>query len=127
MIQALDSLTKNLIYVSETDADIVPFTYRKAESVTAAEVVYQSGHKADDVVETLDVDSFFARLTMVKDWYGPRETERAAKYAALKLELEKELNDLKVYKIGKVQINIYVVGLDKQGRLAGVKTTAVET
>jgi len=127
MTQALDSLTKNLFYISETDAEIVPFTFRKAESVTAAEILYQSGHKADDGVETLDAEAFFSRLTAVKDWFGPRENERAERFAVLKTEMENQLRDLKVFKIGKVQIDIYVVGLDGEGRLAGVRTKAVET
>ncbi len=127
MTTTLNDLTKNLFYISETDAEIIPFTFRQAACVTAAEVLFQSGHDANDPVETIAPDTFFSRLMATKDWFGPREKERAARFAALKTELEKELKDIKVFRVGKVQIEIFVVGLDGEGRLAGVKTKAVET
>lgn len=127
MTKPLESLTKDLIYISETDAEIVPFTFRKAANVTAAEVIAQVGHEPDSPVEKIDADAFFSRLTAIKDWFGPREKETAGRFGALKAELEKELADLAVFKIGKIQIDIYIVGIDRQGRLAGVKTRAVET
>lgn len=127
MTKPLESLTKDLIYISETDAEIVPFTFAKAEAVTAAEVIAHAGLKTDAPVEETDADAFFSRLTTIKDWFGPREKEAAGRFFALKAELKKELRDVRVFKIGKVQIDIYVVGIDRQGRLAGVKTKAVET
>ena len=127
MTKTIDNLTKNLIYISETDAPIIPFTLDNAAAVTAAEVLRQTGHEARETVETVDADAFFARLTTIREWFGPREKKTAERFAALKVELENELIDLKVFKIGKIQVDIYVVGLDKKGRLAGVKTKAVET
>lgn len=127
MTTTLESLSKNLNYISETDAEIVPFTFRKPEAVTAAEVIAQAGLKTDASVEEVAAEAFFARLTTIKDWFGPREKEAARRFAALKTELEKEMTDLTVFKIGKIQIDIYVVGIDKKGRLSGVKTKAVET
>ncbi len=40
---------------------------------------------------------------------------------------EKNLRNLKVFKVGKIQLDIYVVGLDAENRLLGIKTKAVET
>ncbi len=40
---------------------------------------------------------------------------------------EKNLRDLKVFKIGKIQIDVYVVGLDAEDNLLGIETKAVET
>jgi hypothetical protein len=41
--------------------------------------------------------------------------------------LEENLADLTVFRIGSIRIDIYVVGLDADGNLAGIKTKAVET
>ena len=127
MKQTLTSLTKDLIYISETDAEIVPFVLGKAREVTAKEMLEQLGRPADTPVETVNAEAFFARLTAIKDWFGPRETQRAKRFAELKQYLDEEFNDLKVFKIGKIQIDIYVVGTDKVGSLGGVRTNAVET
>lgn len=127
MKKTIDKLTKDLVYISETDAPIIPFTLEKAATVTAAEVLRQTGNEPGETVDMIDPDTFFDRLTTIREWYGPREKRIAGRFEALKVELEEELADLKVFKIGKIRIEIYVVGLDKKGRLAGVKTNAVET
>ena len=127
MTKTIDKLTKDLIYISETDEPIIPFTLDRADAVTAVEVLRQIGHSDGEPVETIDAEGFFARLTTFREWFGPRENETAERFKALKNELEKELGGLKVFKVGKTRIDIYVVGLDKKGRLAGVKTKAIET
>lgn len=127
MKQTLKSLTKDLIYISETDAEIVPFVLGKAEMATARVLLEQLGRPSNTPVESVDPEAFFARLTGIKDWYGPRELQRAKRFAELKRFLEAELSELKVFKIGNIQIDIYIVGADKEGRLAGVRTKAVET
>ena len=116
-----------LWYMSETDAEILPFTGSKADAVTKENLLVQVGKPSDAPVEERDFNEFFARLTEIKDWFGDEEKATAAKFAALKDLLEKNLKDLKVFKIGKIQIDIYAVGLDKDGSLAGIQTKAVET
>ncbi len=127
MKQTLKSLTKDLIYVSETDAEIVPFVLGKAETVTVEEMIRQTGEGPNEPVAVVETEAFFARLTAIRDWFGPQETRRADRFKALKNYLDKELKDIKVFKVGKIRITIYVVGIDRHGRLSGVKTMAVET
>ncbi|MBK6750120.1 MAG: nuclease A inhibitor family protein [Pyrinomonadaceae bacterium] len=127
MKQTLKGLTKDLIYISETDAEIVPFVLGKAERVTAEDVIKQTGGPPNEPVAVVDTEAFFARLTAISDWFGPQETRQADRFKALKEYLDEELKDIKVFKVGKIRISIYVVGIDRQGRLSGVKTTAVET
>jgi len=125
--QPLARLLNGLIYVSETDAEIVPFTGEKATEVTSDEIRHQSGTPADVAIETVDAGPFFERLTQIKDWFGDAEKKRAGRFANLQDELAANLNDLKVLRIGKIRVDIYIVGIDKDGRLAGVRTKAVET
>ncbi len=41
--------------------------------------------------------------------------------------LEKNLKDLKVFKVGKIQLDVYAVGLDAESNVIGIQTKAVET
>ncbi len=118
----------NLYYTSETDAEITAFDGKKAEVVTAQELLSQieSAEKSQPIEEKSS-DEFFARLTEMQDWFGDEEKATAQKFADLKDLLEKNLKDVKVFRIGKVQIDIYVVGLDAEGNLKGIQTKAVET
>ena len=113
--------------MSETDAEILPFTGVKADAVTKENLLNQMGKPSDSPVEERDFTEFFTRLTAIKDWYGDEEKATAAKFAALKDLLENNLKDLKVFKIGKIQLDIYAIGLDANGNLTGIQTKAVET
>jgi len=123
----LKKAAEGLSYMSETDAEISPFAGGKAEVVTKEEVLTQTKNAIDSPVEERGFAEFFARLTEIQDWFGEEEKETAQKFLNLKELLEKNLKDLKVFKIGKVQLDVYVVGLDAEGKLTGFKTKAVET
>jgi hypothetical protein len=41
--------------------------------------------------------------------------------------LSARLRDVRVYRLGKIEIQCYIVGLDGAGSLAGLKTVAIET
>jgi hypothetical protein len=127
LAKQIQEITADLYYISETDALVLPFVGQQAQSVSREAVLEQTENAPDSPVEERTFMEFFARLIEIQDWFGDEEKKTAEKYLLLKKLLEKHLKDLKVYKIGKVQIDIYVVGLDAENRLAGIKTKAVET
>lgn len=123
----IKKIVNGLFYTSETDAQILLFAGKKAESVTSEEILCQTGNKTDSSIEEKEFTEFFARLTEIQDWFGDEEKATAQKFADLKDLLQNNLKDLKVFKIGKIQIDVYAVGLDVKGILTGIKTQAVET
>ena len=123
----LKKATENLYYMSETDAEIIPFIGQPASAVTKDEVLRQTGKSPDTTVEERDFGQIFERLTKIQDWFGEEETATAEKFAALRKLLLENLKDLKVFKVGQIELEIYFVGLDESGKLVGVKTKAVET
>src|SRR5580765_5192782 len=124
---AIELACERLIYVSETDAPVRPFVGPAAAEVTGEIILQQTEGKADAPVEEVAFDTFFGRLTKIKDWFGEAEKEKAAKFLDLQKLLEENLRDLKVFRIGEIQIDIYAVGIDNDGFLMGVTTKAVET
>ncbi|MDQ3321075.1 MAG: nuclease A inhibitor family protein [Acidobacteriota bacterium] len=123
----IKKITDGLYYMSETDAEILPFTGKKVCAVTSQEILKQSGSDLNAAIEEKDFAQFFTRLTEKQDWFGDEETATAAKFRELKDLLEKSLRDLKCFKIGKIQLDIYIVGIDAENNLTGIKTKAVET
>lgn len=127
LLEQLESLTEDLFYTSETDAAIKAFIGGKAGSVTPAEILKQTKTALNAPTIEMGFTEFFSNLTEMQDWFGEEETELARKFNALKKFLEQNLKDLKVFKIGKIELEIYVVGLDSENIVAGIKTKAVET
>lgn len=117
----------DLIFISETDAPIEPFRWKKADEVTAETVREMAKVDVGSPVEEADIDAFFSKLTENKAWFGDRETERAERFAELYAAMRTNLCDLRVFRFGRVQLSIYIVGIDAEGYLAGVLTKAVET
>ena len=133
-VSTSDILAKNikaaaegLSYTSETDAEIKLFTGGTAKTLTSAAVLEQTKNPANAAIEEKDFNEFFSRLTEIQDWFGDQEKETVQKFGQLKSVLENNLRELKVYKIGKTQLNVYVLGLDENDKLLGIKTKAVET
>jgi len=123
----LKKVSEGLFFISETDAEILPFFGRQAQAVTKEEILKQSENAANTPLEERDFAGFFKRLTEIQDWFGDEEKATAQKFAELRDLLQRNLRDLKVFKIGKIQIDVYVVGLDAENNLLGIKTKAVET
>ncbi|MGC2236289.1 MAG: nuclease A inhibitor family protein [Pyrinomonadaceae bacterium] len=125
--EQVKKLSEGLYYISETDAEVKPFIGGKAAAVSKEEILRLTGSEPDAPVEERNFAEIFARLTRIQDWFGDEEKEIAAKFVRLKDFLEQNLEDLKVFKIGSIQIKVYFVGLDAEGSLTGIQTEAVET
>lgn len=125
--EGVKRLAGGLFYISETDAEIVPFEGVETEAVTTDEILRQTGQLPETPIEERNFEEIFLRFTKIQDWFGEEETETAGKFLELKNFLEQNLRDLKVFKIGRIQLKVYFVGLDSQGVLKGIQTEAVET
>ena len=127
LVERIKKIVRNLYYISETDAKILPFSGAKTESLDKETLLAEIGSVDNSPVEERKFEEFFSRLTEIQDWFGDEEKESAKKFTELKELLQKELKDLRVFKIGNIEMDIYVVGLDSENNLRGVKTKAVET
>lgn len=116
-----------LIYPSETDGAFEPFAGGKTERVSHKALIEAIGADPKDQIEELEFDKFFERLTTEKDWFTTDQRKIAKRFAKLRELLETELEEIKVFRVGRIRIDIYIAGTDKTGMISGVKTFAVET
>lgn len=124
----LQQAIQGLLYTSETDAPFEIIHWPDGTTgLDAKRVLQLSGHKPKDPVRITSMDDFFKPLTDFQAWFGKEEKETAQKFRKLRDVIEKNLNDTKVFRAGKIQIDIFIVGKSAQGDWTGVKTRAVET
>lgn len=126
-VEQIKTIVEGLYYISETDAEILPFVGGKAKAVSPEVLLRQTKTPQNSSVKEEDFKGFFFRLTEIQDWFGEEEKEAARKFADLSDLLQRELTDLEVFKIGNVELDVYVVGLNSEGILMGIQTKAVET
>lgn len=130
LISDLKAAVENLIYISETDAGFDVFVQKSeqpAKDASAADVLKFGNYEPQTKIEEKTLDEFFAQPTEMQDWYGEEEKAQVEKYLKLKKLLTNRLKSAKVFRVGEIQIDIYLVGIDEAGNLAGVKTKAIET
>lgn len=122
----LKAACRLLTFISETDADLLPFIAEKPTSRSLKAYLAALGVTSNEIEER-GFDKFFDRLTSEKDWHGPNEEKRTKRWSELRDVLQKNLDGLRVIRVGKIRLDIYIAGVDASGRLAGVKTKAIET
>ena len=52
---------------------------------------------------------------------------KAARFGALQRLFYEQLSDLTVYRVGEVEVQVFTVGRDADGRYVGLRTTVIET
>ena len=125
---ALTKASKGLLYPSETDAPFEVYAWKNAGGALGpAKLLTLAEQDPARPVEVTTVDEFFAPLIAEKDWHGREEKALVQKFKELRQAIDANLIDPKVYRVGAVEIAIYIVGKTHDGDLAGLKTTSVET
>ncbi|HYF03130.1 MAG TPA: nuclease A inhibitor family protein [Patescibacteria group bacterium] len=109
----LAKAVSGLLYSSESD-----YPFEIIENVLPQQLLN---------AKEIEADHFFKNLTTEEDWFGKEEKAKAAQYTALYNLLKENLSELKVYKTGETDIEIYILGKSKSGTFMGLKTRSVET
>ncbi|MDF5724469.1 MAG: nuclease A inhibitor family protein [Rhizonema sp. PD37] len=127
IIEQLKAASRDLMFISESDYPFDVFLWEGMTSVTAEKVIQQTAHPQDTPIEVVPLESFFRQATTVEDWQSPEEQETAKKYQALVLTLKSNLSNLQVYRLGTIEINVYIIGQTSTGDSVGLSTLVVET
>lgn len=118
-----------LTYTSESDRPfelfVLPGAGDRPPGVDA--FAPRVGAPADAPREERDLDDFFARHTDTSDPYDAESQRIRPRYEALRETLRTALRWTTVYRIGRIEVQCWIVGGDGRGNLAGLRTVAVET
>lgn len=125
-LQTMGDAAKGLLFPSESDFPIEVFDYGTHEP-TPEGVRERLGADANANLEDTTIPYLFEGLTTAPDEASDHEKSSAARFATLVDVLENELEDVRVYRVGTVDIDILVLGRHKSGSWLGVKTKVVET
>lgn len=87
----------------------------------------QTDHGQDTSFKVVDIDSFFSRAITPQDWHEDEEKAVVAKFQKLLEVIKSNLKNPQVYRLGKIEIDVYIIGETQRGNLAGLSTKVVET
>lgn len=120
----LENAASGLLMMSESD---YPFTYFITEATTIDEnLMLRLAGKAEGVlVEKTDIDHLLRNMANTSS--GSVNQETAQKFINLSDTLKLELTGLTVYRVGEVQVDVFIVGQTSEGTVAGMRTKLIET
>lgn len=122
--EKIAELCGSLVYISETDEPVEPF-FQEGEFPDT--LLADERRMSESGIKAAGPDEFFDKLTRERDWHNADDKKRVAGFRRLESYMKKNLRDLAFYRIGRIRIDMYVVGLDEDGNTVGIKTRAVET
>ena len=123
----LQQASEGLLFGSETDAPFELISWSPQGELTPAKLLQLTNHPPDAPLEMLAVDDFFTRATQEEDWHDQKERETVKRFQNLVSVLKQNLSQLQVYRVGSIDIDVYIVGVTSGGGLAGLSTKLVET
>lgn len=123
----LERATAGLFFMSEADYPFQVVRWENLTEVTPQFLLEVTGQSADTPVIVQSVTDFFGHRLAEQELKGERESVELKGYQALMRLLTESLDDLRVYRVGKINIPVYIVGRSKSGNWIGLSTRVVET
>jgi Nuclease A inhibitor-like protein len=127
--EKLKQASDDLLMMSESDYPFEFFLWsgQGDESLTNQKLLQLTSHSQDTPIETVDLDYLFQNCAEEKDWHDETQKQNVHKFQSLIQTLKDNLINIKVYRLGTVSIDVYIVGKTISGDLAGISTKVVET
>jgi Nuclease A inhibitor-like protein len=122
----LQQATADLLWMSESDYPFEVVTWERGIELNPTALFPEV--TSDEIpVETVTLTDFFAPAIAIEDWYAAEELAQVDRYKELLHAIESNLTEVQVFRVGEVDLTIYIVGKTADGDLVGLKTQAVET
>ena len=121
----LEELTDGLLFMSESDEELEYVELNKERSQlwppkTADLFLKLIDKQPETPVEEVAIEQFFEELI-------PGNEDREDQVRALHEAFTTELVNVRCYRVGEIEIEIYLIGQDASGRALGLQTLSVET
>jgi len=111
ILEQLKRATAGLLFMSESDYPFEVIHWEGLTDLTHEYLCRLSGETEDCQVEEIAIEDFLL----------------AEKYRNIVQVLSQNLAELKAYKVGRINMPVYVVGKSKRGNWLGVSTRVVQT
>jgi Nuclease A inhibitor-like protein len=126
IIALFKQVTTDLLWSSESDYPFEVVTWDRGVNLEPT-ALFSKLATPNDSIETITLADLFAPVLTVEDWYESDELALVNRYTDLLHAIESNLSEVKIFRVGEVEIAIYIVGKAPDGDIIGLKTYTVET
>jgi hypothetical protein len=118
--------SEGLLYPSESDYPFQDFynsqTYSLPSPQQFASLIEQQGQQVTQV----NFDEFFNQLIRNQRSSGT-DAATLRRYQFLRQAFKTRFTSLSVYRVGQIQVQVYIIGVNSSCGMAGLKTISIET
>lgn len=126
IMEELRQAAGGLMMMSESDYPFEVVNWEQSAEVTPDFLRGLTG-QPQAIVSVESVEDFFRAALKEHEGQAERERQAVEQYRRLLLVLAANLADVRVYKVGEINIAAFVVGKAPSGRWLGLSTRVVET
>jgi hypothetical protein len=123
----LKRLTDGLLFMSESDYPFEIFYREGNAEISTKSLTELSGEPPDTPVEVMSLEDFLGASVSEPAWKGEEQLAIAKRYQALLRLLKENLEGAQVYRVGRINIAVYIIGRSRAGNWLGITTRVVET
>lgn len=129
LVETIARACAGLVVASETDSDVTPVVFHvpRGTSIDCEVVLALAGHDPATRCDGVSLHEFFEPLGRRRAWHDRQDAEMAQGFRRLERLLRRRLDEPRVFRIGDRSIEVLVLGRARDGRVVGVRTSAVET
>lgn len=128
-ISKLETAAEGLRFRSESDYpfDAVRWTKADIPELSKAPMLAALGKPAETRFEEITLEHLFRNVSKVEDWQDDDVKEEVVRYQGLMKALRENLAGVRVFRVGTIEIDVYILGESADGDWAGLHTMVVET
>lgn len=128
-VEQLTSSVDGLLFPSESDEKIKVIDWQADNPAPFDTILFRKyiGVTPSVRVEVLPWERFFEPILTEKEWWTDIEKNRAASFVKVKEYVVNNLTNLEYLRAGRVEIEAYLIGQDKEGKWKGLKTLIIES
>src|ERR1035437_2410478 len=108
---------RDLLFPSEIDApfEVIIWDKTQGTTISPAAVLELTGHKTTDFIQETRLEILFSTPTMQQDWHSPEDKEKVKRFRALTDAITRELKEVHVYRLAKINIEVFILGRTPSG------------
>ncbi|MCY7369180.1 MAG: nuclease A inhibitor family protein [Chamaesiphon sp.] len=126
IIDQLKQATTDLLWSSESDYPFEIVTWEPGIELTPTDL-FSNIYDTDLAIKSITLTDLLEPVLTIEDWYEQAELALVDQYTNLLDSINTNLSEVQVFRVGEVEIDIYIIGKTPTGDIIGLKTRSIET